>query len=285
LNRWRYFLIPIALLCLKPAFAPAQHVSPEKKAPVANAQAEARGLLLGIYFPNAASWYDLTSSSASDDKWVPEISAKPHGHYLTLWISRRGGTLKIQPIDGLLVPRVTGFWHIGTHIVKSDQDPQSNYDEQFWAVPVEQEPKRPGTDAQIDGASVRLITYVGSEYLSYLSHWQGGAGDWEYANPHVSSLDNLAKDRSIEQVLGSAEEAQYKRLAKSLDHMNEEPKNGEDREPCNCCSGVQNEWGIMHQGDSWKPYARFHYGTSSSCSQQSLDRLLNGMLPRNVVWR
>jgi hypothetical protein len=283
LSRCRCFLILIAVFCLKPVCAPAQRASPEKQATVANARTEEIGLLLGIYFPNAASWDNLTSFSASDDtKWVPDISAEPHGHYLTFWISRRGDALKIQAIDGLFVPRATGFWRIGTYIVKSDQDPESNYDEQFWAVSAEQRPNPPGTDAQINGTSVRLITYVGPEYLSYLFHWQGGAGAWEYVYPHVASLDDLTKDRSIERVLGSAKDAEYKRLAKSLDHMNEEPKDGEDREPCNCCSSAENEWGIMHEGDSWKPYARFHYGPSSPCSQGSQDHVLKGILPRNV---
>ena len=283
MNRWRALVILAAVFCLTHVCSSAPQSPPQKKATVAATSLDEGGLLLGMYFPSAASWDDLTHLSTNDDtKWAPGISAEPHGRYLTFWISRHGDTLKIQAIDGLFVPRASGFWHVGTSIVKSDQDPDSNYDEQFWSAPAGQKSKlSAGSNGEIDGTSVRLITYVGPQYLGYLFHWQGGAGDWEYMYPHVASLDELGTDRSIEQVLGPERGAEYKLLAKSLDHMNDPPS--ENGEPCNCCNSVENEWGIMHAEDSWQAYARFQYGPSSSCAQASQDHVLNGVLPRSIA--
>src|SRR5215467_508872 len=278
-KRSRFFAF-LAALCLSSVCSSAQQSAPDKK-PAAATAAEDRGLLLGMYFTNAATWDELASLSTGSEKWTPGISKEPHGKYLTLWISRSGNAVKIQPVEGLLVPRASGFWHVGTSIVTSDQDPDFNYDEQFWATAAGQKPKPSGTDAQVDGASVRLITYVGPDYLSYLFHWQGGAGSWEYVYPHVASLDDLATETAVQQVLGPAAGAEFKRVAKPLDHMNDEP--GANGEPCNCCTIDDKEWGILHVGDSWQSYARFHYGTSSSCAQGSDDRWLKAMLPRTVA--
>jgi hypothetical protein len=267
---------------LAPRMAQAQQAATEKKPAAAAEHAGDRGLLLGIYFPKSASWDNL-QNAGPDEKWVPDISMKPHGKYLTFWISRSGGTVKIQTTEGLVVPRANGFWHIGTQIVKSDEGPGSSYDEQFWALPAEEKPKPPVADPQVDGSSVRLITYAGPEYVGYLFHWQGGAGAWEYVYPHVTGIDDLAKDVSIEKVLGPAAGAGYKRLAKSLDHMKDEAKEGEDREPCNCCTSIEDEWGILHVDESWQVYARFHYGPSSSCSQGWEDRVLKAAVPKSLA--
>jgi hypothetical protein len=272
----------VVIACLAPWTTLAQQPAPSQKSAVAPEHASDAGLLLGLYFPNIANWDDLQRTGV-DSKWVPEISKEPHGKYLTFWISRSAGTAKIQSVEGLLVPRAAGFWHVGTQIVKSDENEDSSYDEQFWALPADRKPQPPPLDPAVDGTSVRLITYAGSEYLSYIFHWQGGAGAWEYIYPHVVSLDDLPKDVTLEKVLGPAANAGYKRLAKSLDHMNDEPKEGEDREPCNCCSANENEWGILHVGDSWQVFARFHYGTSSSCSQGSEDRVLKTAIPKSIA--
>jgi hypothetical protein len=94
---------------------------------------------------------------------------------------------------------------------------------------------------------------------------------------------DLTKDLSVEKVLGPAAAAGYKRLAKSLDHMNDEAKEGEERDPCNCCTSDENEWGILHVGDSWQAYARFHPGTSSSCSQGWEDHVLKAAIPKSLA--
>jgi hypothetical protein len=267
---------------LAPKTAQPQQAAPDKKPAVAADHAGDRGLLLGIYFPTSASWDNLPNAGP-DEKWVPDISIEPHGQYLTFWISRSGNTVKVQATEGLLVPRANGFWHIGAQIVKSDRDPEYNFDEHFWALPAGEKPKPQEADPNVDGTSVRLITYAGPQYVSYLFHWQGGAGAWEYVYPHVASVDDLATDLNIEEVLGPAASAGYKRLAKSLDHMNDEAKEGEEREPCNCCSGSDNEWGILHAGDLWQTYARFHPGTSSACSQGHEDHVLKAVIPQSVA--
>jgi hypothetical protein len=279
----RFRLLTFAFIaCLAPWTALAQQPASPQKPAVAPEHAADAGLLLGLYFPNIANWDDLRNAG-SDTKWVPEISREPHGKYLTFWISRSAGTIKIQPVEGLIVPRATGFWRIGSQVVASDENPDSSYDEQFWALPADQKPHPPAADPAVDGSSVRLITYAGSEYLSYIFHWQGGAGAWEYIYPHVARLDDLPKDVTLEKVLGPVANAGYKRLAKSLDHMNDQAKEGEDREPCNCCSGNENEWGILHVSDYWQAFARFHYGTSSSCGQGSEDRVLKTAIPKSIA--
>jgi hypothetical protein len=276
------FLLYLVIFCLTAARAPAQQAAPQKKPAAGAEHSDDRGVLLGVYFPEGASWEDMRFDT-SDQKWVPDISKEPHGQYLTFWVSKSGGVVKIQATEGLLVPRASGFWHIGTQIVHSDQNPDSSYDEQFWALPAEENPKPPEADPQIDGRSVRLITYAGPEYVAYLFHWQGGAGAWEYVYTHVASVNDLATDASLEKVLGPAAGAGYKRLAKSLDHMSDEVKEGEDREPCNCCTSLENEWGILHAEQSWRAYARFHPGPSSSCSQGWEDHTLKAAMPKSVA--
>jgi hypothetical protein len=93
----------------------------------------------------------------------------------------------------------------------------------------------------------------------------------------------LSSKMSIEKILGPDAGATYKRMAKSLDHMNDEQKEGEDREPCNCCTSLENEWGILHVGASWQAYARFHPGPSSSCSQGWEDHVLKAPIPRSIA--
>lgn len=101
----------------------------------------------------------------------------------------------------------------------------------------------------------------------------------EYENAEVLSLHDLTKDMSVEEVLGPAAGAAYKRLAKSMDHMNEKTE-----DVCNCCTGDETRWGILHVGDSWQTFARFQYGPSSSCSQGSEDRVVpSAVLPKNLA--
>ena len=273
--------ILIALVSL--GNADAQQLGTAKIPAVASEHATDRGLLLGIYLPNEASWDDLRNE-VQDQKWVPDISMDPQGKYLTFWISRSGGgSVKIQAIEGLLVPRATGFWHIGTQMATAEEHPESNFDEEIWAVPVGEKPAPPKSDSGIDGRSVRLITYAGPTYVAYLFHWQGGVGAWEYVYSHVTTVADSTKNLGVEKVLGPATGALYKRLAKSMDHMTDETKEGEDREPCNCCTGDPTEWGILHAGDSWQVYARFHEGTSSSCGQGSEDHVLKTAVPNSVA--
>jgi hypothetical protein len=272
--------ILIGVVCLAVGRADAQQVGGKTPA-VASEQAADRGLLLGIYLPNGASWDDLRNDVR--DKWVPAISTDQHGKYLTFWISRSGGSVKIQAIEGLLVPRATAFWHIGTQIATAEENPESHFDEEIWAAPAREKRGSSKSDPGIDGKSVRLITYAGPETVAYLFHWQGGAGAWEYVQPHVTSVADSTKDLSVEKVLGPATGAMYKRLAKSLDHMNDEAKHGEDRDECNCCTGDPTEWGIWHAGNSWQVYARFHYGTSSSCGQGWEDHVLKTEIPKSVA--
>ncbi len=275
-DRFR-FLILLVIFCLNGGRVCAQQSSLQSTPRPAAAHPE--GLLLGMYFPETASWDDL-NNDAVEQKWVPEISMEPQGRYLTFWISKTGDVVNIQAVEGLLVPRDSGFWHIGTRIVKADHDPQLNYDEQLWAAPVGEKPKMLDVDKAIDGTSVRLITYVGPEYAAYLFHWQGGAGGWEYVYPGVASLDNPSSAISLEKVLGPAAGLGYKRLAKSLDHMDAPP---DDDGGCNCCEGRSDEWGILHAGDSWQAFARFQQGTSSSCAQGSEDHVLRTAIPKSLA--
>ena len=87
----------------------------------------------------------------------------------------------------------------------------------------------------------------------------------------------------MKRVLRPAADADYKRLAESLDHMKDEAKEGEDREPCNCCTSIEDEWGILHVGESGQAYARFHYGLSSSCSEGWEDRVLKAAVPKSMA--
>jgi hypothetical protein len=220
-----------------------------------------RGLLLGMYFPKSAT-PEVLQSAGTENKWVPEISTEPQGTYLTFWISRRNGEVTIKPIEGLLVPRKDGFWRIGSHIVRSGDTEGADFDEQFWAAPVDKkEPPATTTDSEINGKSTRLITYAGPDYISYLFHWQGGVGLWEYQYTYVSPLDSLTKQLSVAQVLGPQAGVVHKKLSKSLDHMKDEVKEGEDRDACNCCTGADSEWGLIHIGDEWQAYARFGTGS------------------------
>jgi hypothetical protein len=164
--------------------------------------------------------------------------------------------------------------------VKSRDAEDADFDEQFWAVPNhKKEPQPAKTDQEINGKSTRLITYAGPEYISYLFHWQGGVGLWEYQQAYVSAVDDLTKELTISKVLGSQAGAVHTKLAKSLDHMNDDVR---EQEACNCCTGADNEWGLIHVGDQWQAYARFHEGTSSACSQGAEDYFLRTIIPKNL---
>src|SRR5277367_4657061 len=169
-----HLLLLIAILCTTARGAFAQQGAPKKTPTSTSEHAADSGLLLGLYLPNGAGW-DNVDNLGPGDKWVPDISAEPHGRYLTMWVSKSGGTLKIQAINDLLVPRADGFWRIGRQIVKDAQNPGSSYEEQFWAVPLGEKPKLPTGDAGVQGRSVSLITYVGPGYLSDTEHSLGGA--------------------------------------------------------------------------------------------------------------
>jgi hypothetical protein len=235
---------------------------------------EDQGLLLGVYFPEGATWEMLRNAGP----WDPDVAPEPHLRYLTFWISLHKGEVTIRPVKGLVVPRKSGFWRIGSQIVKAGEGEDADYDERLWAVPADkQDPQHPETDPEIDGKSTSLITYAGPEYVSYLSHWQGGAGSWEYEHPYVAALDGLTKKSSIVQVLGPQGGVIFKTMSKSLDHMNAEPEDG-----CTCCTASDTEWGMIHIGAQWRLYARFHSGTSSSCFQRWQDEVLRIKIPQNI---
>lgn len=192
--------ILIALVSL--GSADAQQLGTAKIPAVASEPAADRGLLLGIYFPNGATWDDLRNYDAQKQKWVPDVSMDPQGKYLTFWISRSGG-----------------------------------------------KPGPPKSDSEIDGRSVRLITYAGPEYVASLFHWEGGAGAWEYVYPHVTSVADSTKDLSLEKVLGPATGAQYKRLAKSMNHMIDAAATLVDGEG-NIQKGAYLHWELYNCGDN-----------------------------------
>jgi hypothetical protein len=241
-----------------------------------------RGLLLGMYFPKDAT-HDFLRNAGTENHWISEISPEPHGSYITFWISRRNGEVTIKPIEGLLVPRKDGFWRIGSHTVRSGDTEDADFDEQFWAAPADQKELQPRTtDSEINGKSSRLITYAGPDYISYIFHWQGGVGLWEYQFTYVSPLESLTKQLSVAQVLGPQGGTVYKKLSKSLDHMNDKAKRGEDMDACNCCTGADSEWGLIHVGDRWQTYARFHEGSSSTCSQGWQDQELRVSIPQGI---
>lgn len=274
--RW---LALAAAFCLSTQGALAQNsVDAKKPSPSMEDHGGDRGLLLGIYFPDGVSWNDIATASPNE-KWVPEISDQIHGQYLTFWITKTRRGEKIEAIQGLIVPRENGFWRVGSVLVRSSMDPGSSYDEQLWAVPVSEKPPGPKIDPGTRDTSVCLLTYAGSDYLSYLAHSQGGAGAWEYTIPGVVAIDALEKEETIAAVLGSTMAASYKRRAKSLDHMDEDWQG----EPCGCCQGRESEWGIVHAGDRWQVFARFHYGTSSDCAQGSTDEEFDVALPKRMA--
>ena len=240
----------------------------------ADESSDDRGLLLGVYFPEGATWQMLQNAGPL----YPDVSPEPHVRYLTFWIFRHQGEATIRSMQGLLVPRNSGFWRVGSHIVKAGDGEDADYDERLWATPAEKpQPLPPKADPEINGQSTTLITYAGPEYVSYQSHWQGGAGNWEYEHMYVSSLDHPSNRLSIEKVLGPQAGMVFKKISKTLDHMNDEPEDG-----CTCCTGSDREWGLIHVGARWQLYARFHSGTSSSCFQRSQDEILQTNIPQSM---
>lgn len=268
-------LIFLAVFCLTTECARAQQDVWEKTRTVATEHALDRGLLLGIYSPKHASWDDLRDEWRGE-KWVPEISTESHGQYLTIWISRTGGIINIRTVNGLLVPRNNGFWHVGAQMVRASEAKGENFEERLWALPADEKPPLPQLDPEISEAARGrsqgnlLITYVGPQYISYIEHWLSGIGGWEYRYSRVVSLDDMMTPLALEKVLGMATGAEYKRLAKSLDHMSEP-------DVCGCCTGDPTEWGLKYGYASLQAYARFHSGTSSSCSQGEEDHVLKAV--------
>jgi len=135
-----FFLLFLTLLSGRTLPTSAQQ-QPSKRDPGTQVSDD-RGLLLGMYFPNSATW-EMLRNAGTENKWVPEISLQPHGKYLTFWISRRKGEVTIKPVEGLLMPRKDGFWRIGSQIVKSGDAEDADFDEQFWAAPNDKKEPQP----------------------------------------------------------------------------------------------------------------------------------------------
>lgn len=273
--------LAIAFFALSKIALPGQSPAPEAtKAANSNplaAGASDAGLLLGMYSSNAEG-FQIDEST----HWVPEVQPDPHGHYVTFWIARQGSQIKIRKVEDLIVPRATGFWHVGTHFVKPEGgDDERNFEEKIWVAPIGQKPDLKPTDPELGhqgfSQGVRVITYAGPQYISYNEHWLSGVGMWEYSYPHVVSIDDLKAELSVGRVLGDPGTRAYARLAKSLSHMNGQV------DVCACCEGNDTDWGLSCERHSWVAFARFRGGTSSSCSQMEEDHEFQAQIPGKLV--
>lgn len=277
--------LAIAFFALSKIALPGQSPAPETtKAANSNPQGAGipdAGLLLGMYFSNAEG-FQIDEST----HWVPEVQPDPHGHYVTFWIARQRSQIKIRKVEDLIVPRATGFWHVGTHFVKPEGgDDEQNFEEKIWAAPIGQKPDLQLTDPELGqqgfAQGVRVITYAGPQYISYDEHWFSGVNSWEYTYPHVVSFDDLKTELPVSLLLGDPGGTVYARLAKSLNKMNAEPS--EEEGGCACCEGDAKYWGLAHQHEGWVAFARFWAGTSSSCSQQEEDHEVKTPIPGKIV--
>lgn len=273
--------LAIAFFALSKVALPGQSPAPgTSKVASPNPQAAGisdAGLLLGMYLSNAEG-FQIDEST----HWVPEVQPDPHGHYVTFWIARQGSQIKIRKVEDLIVPRATGFWHLGTYFVKPGGGPdEQNFEERIWAAPIDQKPDLKPIDSEVGGPGfaqlVRVITYTGPQYISYNEHWLSGVGMWEYSYPHVVSIDDLKAELAVGRVLGAPGAKAYARLAKSLNHMNEQV------DVCACCEGNDTDWGLSCERHAWVAFARFRAGTSSSCSQEEQDHEFQAQIPRELV--
>ncbi len=266
-----------------------QSVPSGKSSADSAAPASDSGLLLGLYISVSMSWDDARRGSVRGEEfWTPEISGPtPHGKYVTFWISRIGSVIEIRAVDGILVPRADGFWHVGTEFVKAAEQDSTNFEERMWVLPAGQKHEPTQIDKGLDSLGFSqtnlLITYIGSRYISYLENDLSGVGNWHYVYPRVVSLDDLQTQLTPDQVLGLAAGKDYRLTAKQMDHMSDVCKEGQDCEPCLCCTGDPKEWGIREVNGAWEIYARFHEGTSSDCSQGSEDKVLKVQIPKSLV--
>lgn len=276
-----FLFLALGFFALSKIALPGQSPVPEAtKAANSNPRAAGTsdaGLLLGMYLSNAEG-FQIDEST----HWVPEVNPDPHGHYVTFWIAQQRSHIKIRKVEDLIVPRATGFWHVGTHFVKPGGGPdQQNFEERIWAAPIDQKPNLKPTDSEVGGPGfaqlVRVITYAGPQYISYNEHWLSGVGMWEYSYPHVVSIDELKAELPVSRVLGAPGTKAYARLAKSLNHMNEQV------DVCACCGGNDTDWGLSCERHAWVAFARFRAGTSSSCSQMEEDHEFSAQIPRELV--
>ncbi len=189
--------------------------------------------------------------------------------------------MNIQAVQGLLVPRTKGFWHVGIQLVRGPHRRITGAE--IWALPVETEPPPDKVDPEASGMeqAAFVITYVGPEYLTYVEHSLGGAEGWEYVGPSTVSLDALGKTSSLESVLGPDAIAEYRSHAKAVDNMSATPNDVEGG--CNCCRGNPEEWGLRHINVSWEAYTVFRYGESSTCAQQSDEYEIKAPLPKSLA--
>jgi hypothetical protein len=270
---------PIHILILGFAFcfflraAHAQKVETSKPQEDSAGHANDRGLLLGVYFPNDPNvrWNNLGAET-----WFLDLSSEPQGQYLTFWISRVDKTVNIQAVKGLLVPRPKGFWHAGILFVRAPNNAIAGAE--TWAVPVETEPPPDKVDPQASAmiAARRFITYVGSQYLTYVEPSSNG-GTLDDVGHGTVGLDDPTQDLSVESVLGPASTAEYRRHAKAV-------ANASSKEDfCSCCWGRPEEWGLVHVNVSWQAYTIFRYSGSNACSQQSEEYWIKAPVPKSLA--
>jgi len=132
----------------------------------------------------------------------------------TLWVHHSGDAAAAQVIPGLLVPRKTGFWHLGSYFTLNAED-QSD-DQHIWALPADRQPaivlapNERMVKAWADGACQdisREIHFVGPSYISYTTQAGYSCGphpDFE-TELRVAPLDQLEGKRiPASRVLGPA---------------------------------------------------------------------------------
>jgi hypothetical protein len=90
-----------------------------------------------------------------------------YGVYRTLWITRAGGSVKIEQAPNLLVPRRDGFWQVGSTLVSRDDKKE----EFVWSAPLGQAAQqRALTEEEAKGiaegtVSAHPIEFVSGDYI------------------------------------------------------------------------------------------------------------------------
>ena len=132
----------------------------------------------------------------------------------TLWIHHAGDNAAAEVIPGLLIPRQTGFWHVGKYFTMSAEDWAD--EEHLWAAPASRHPVMTLADGEHFSQGwengmcehiSREVHFVGPSYISYTLQTEVSCGVHPDSDTElrVVLLDQLEGDRiPVARFLGPA---------------------------------------------------------------------------------
>src|SRR5271166_1376675 len=126
-----------------------------------------------------------------------------YGVYRTLWITRAGGSVRIEEAPNLLVPRRDGFWQVGSTLGSRDDKKE----EFVWSAPLGQTVQpRALTEEEAKGIAEETVSAHPIEFISgdYIGVGQTDAGQLSALYTYKMDDHDFKEPVDISTVVGAA---------------------------------------------------------------------------------